>query len=177
MPVELVIFDCDGVLVDSEPISNAVLARVLTRYGLTISAQDALREFKGLLMRDLIDETRRRLAESGVDSADQIRNLGRPIAAFSEVMGNHDRALKRFLHKRMYRHYRVNRMSSKARRVVRELFQLFLAEPECLPGEWGVPPGAGPPEIARTVADYLAGMTDRFALDEHRRLFDTYAPV
>ena len=92
-------------------------------------------------------------------------------------MGNHDRALKRFLFERMYRHQRVNRMSSKARRVVRELFQLFLAEPECLPGEWRALTGNGPAETARIVADYLAGMTDRFALDEHRRLFDTYASV
>jgi dGTPase len=69
-------------------------------------------------------------------------------------------------------------MSHKARRVVRELFQLFLAEPECLPAEWraaaSCDDAAG---RARTVADYLAGMTDRFALDEHRRLFDTYASV
>jgi dGTPase len=92
-------------------------------------------------------------------------------------MRNHDRALKRFLFERMYRHYRVNRMSSKARRVLRELFQLFLAEPECLPGEWRALTGGGAAETARIVADYLAGMTDRFALDEHRRLFDTYASV
>jgi dGTPase len=78
----------------------------------------------------------------------------------------------------MYRHYRVNRMSHKARRVVRELFQLFLAEPECLPAEWREAASCGDPaRCARTVADYLAGMTDRFALDEHRRLFDTYAAV
>jgi dGTPase len=85
--------------------------------------------------------------------------------------------LKRFLFERMYRHYRVNRMSSKARRVVRELFQLFLAEPECLPAEWCALTGGSTAETPRIIADYLAGMTDRFALDEHRRLFDTYAPV
>jgi dGTPase len=99
--------------------------------------------------------------------------LGQPIAAFSEEMGNHDRALKRFLHQRMYRHQRVNRMSSKARRVVRELFRLFLAEPERLPAEWRALTGGSEAARARLVADYLAGMTDRFALDEHRRLFDT----
>jgi dGTPase len=106
-----------------------------------------------------------------------VRRLGQPVAAFSAEMRNHDRALKRFLYERMYRHYRVNRMSSKARRVLRDLFQLFLAEPECLPREWRAPAGAPRSEHARIVADYLAGMTDRFALDEHRRLFDTYAPV
>ena len=107
-----------------------------------------------------------------------MRALGQPGRGFFDEMRNHDRALKRFLFERMYRHYRVNRMSSKARRVVRELFQLFLAEPECLPGEWRAPTGgSAAPTRARIVADYLAGMTDRFALDEHRRLFDTYAPV
>jgi dGTPase len=129
------------------------------------------------MVRDLIGETERRLTASGASSTDEVRLLEHPVAAFSDEMRDHDRALKRFLFERMYRHPRVNRMASKARRVVRELFQLFLAEPECLPGEWAVPSEASEAERARIVADYLAGMTDRFALDEHRRLFDTYAPV
>ena len=138
---------------------------------------ESIRRLIDRMVRDLVAETRRRIAESSVKSADDIRCLGRPVAAFSEEMRNHDRSLKRFLYERMYRHYRVNRMSSKARRVVRELFQLFLAEPECLPGEWRALAGGGTAERARLVADYLAGMTDRFALDEHRRLFDTYGSV
>ena len=91
-------------------------------------------------------------------------------------MRRNNRALKEFLFERMYRHHRVNRMGSKARRGVRDLFTLYLAEPQCLPREWrGL---AGAPDDARTArvaAYYLAGMTDRFALDEHHRLFDTYA--
>jgi dGTPase len=158
------------------PLVGPVFEEVARRYpGLEESRliHESIRRLIDRMVRDLIDETRRRLAESSVDSADAIRNLGRPIAAFSEAMGNHDRALKRFLHQRMYRHQRVNRMSSKARRVVRELFQLFLAEPQRLPGEWRALTGGGEAERARIVADYLAGMTDRFALDEHRRLVDT----
>jgi dGTPase len=134
---------------------------------------ESIRRLIDRMVRDLVGETRRRLFDSGVKSADAVRGLGRPVAAFSEAMGNHDRALKRFLHQRMYRHHRVNRMSSKARRVVRELFQLFLAEPARLPAEWRAQTGGGEAERARVVADYLAGMTDRFALDEHRRLVDT----
>jgi dGTPase len=134
---------------------------------------ESIRRLIDRMVRDLVGETRRRLADSGVKSADSVRGLGHPIAAFSEAMGNHDRALKRFLHQRMYRHKRVNRMSSKARRVVRELFQLFLAEPARLPAEWRAQTGGSDAERARIVADYLAGMTDRFALDEHRRLVDT----
>jgi dGTPase len=142
---------------------------------------EAIRRVIDLMVRDLIGETERRLAVSGVRSAAAVRSLDRPVASFSDAMRGHDRALKQFLFERMYRHPRVNRMASKARRVVRELFRLFLAEPDCLPCEWAMPPalppGAGEAERARLVADYLAGMTDRFALDEHRRLFDPYAPV
>jgi dGTPase len=95
---------------------------------------------------------------------------------FSETMRANDRALKAFLFERMYRHYRVNRMASKARRVVQELFQLLLAEPQCLPTEWRhQADGTGQARTARVVADYIAGMTDRYALDEHHRLFDRYA--
>jgi dGTPase len=139
---------------------------------------ESIRRMIDRMARDLIDETRARLADARVKSADDVRALGRPVAAFSEAMRDNDRALKRFLYERMYRHSRVNRMSHKARRVVRELFQLFAAEPECLPNEWRAAAACGDAATsARTIADYLAGMTDRFALDEHRRLFDTYAGV
>jgi dGTPase len=138
---------------------------------------EAIRRMIDRMVRDLIGETQRRLGASGADSSDTVRSLGAPVASFSDEMRDHDQALKRFLFERMYRHPRVNRMASKARRVVRELFDLFLAEPGCLPCEWAAPSAAGEIERARIVADYLAGMTDRFALDEHRRLFDTYAPV
>jgi dGTPase len=162
------------------PLVGPVFEEVAGHYpGLDQSRliHESIRRLIDRMVRDLVAQTRASLVESQVRSADEVRGLGRPIAAFSETMGNHDRALKRFLFERMYRHHRVNRMSSKARRVVRELFQLFLAEPECLPGEWRALTGNGPAETARIVADYLAGMTDRFALDEHRRLFDTYASV
>jgi dGTPase len=130
------------------------------------------------MVGDLIAETRSLLAGSGAASAGEIRSLDAPVVAFSTEMRKNDRALKEFLSERMYRHYRVNRMSSKARRVVRDLFGLYLAEPECLPGEWrGLAAGPDNPLTARVAADYLAGMTDRFALEEHHRLFDTYVPT
>ena len=76
----------------------------------------------------------------------------------------------------MYRHHRVNRMSSKARRVVTALFDLFLAEPQLLPTEWrGRAEQKGDAGRARVVADYIAGMTDRYALDTHKQLFDPEA--
>jgi dGTPase len=127
------------------------------------------------MVLDLVAETRLRLADSGVRSVAEVRALTAPVAAFSAEMREHDRALKAFLFERVYRHYRVNRMSSKARRVIHDLFGLYLAEPECLPGEWRrLAAGPEDPQTARVAADYLAGMTDRYALDEHHRLFDTY---
>jgi dGTPase len=138
---------------------------------------ESIRRMIDRMVRDMVAETSARLADARVKAAEDVRTLGRPIAAFSDGMRDNDRALKRFLYERMYRHYRVNRMSLKARRVVHELFQLFIAAPECLPSEWRAAASGDTAATARTVADYLAGMTDRFALDEHRRLFDTYAGV
>ncbi len=137
---------------------------------------EAVRQMIGAMVIDLTGETARRIAESDVRSADDIRRLGRPIAGFSDKMHKNDKALKDFLHTNMYRHYKLNRMTSKARRVVRELFELLVSEPECLPTEWRAQ-AAGPRQTstARIVADYIAGMTDRHALDEHRRLFDVQA--
>jgi dGTPase len=139
---------------------------------------EAIRRVIDCMVGDLIAETRARLADSGVRSAAQVRGLSEPVVAFSDAMRKNDRALKEFLFERMYRHYRVNRMSSKARRVIHDLFALYLAEPECLPGEWRrLAAGPDDPRTARVAADYLAGMTDRYALDEHHRLFDAYAPT
>ncbi|MBF0354167.1 MAG: deoxyguanosinetriphosphate triphosphohydrolase [Alphaproteobacteria bacterium] len=132
-----------------------------------------VRELIGAMVLDLVAETRRRVAEAKPKTASDVRHLGRPLAGFSEEMVEADRALKKFLFAHMYRHYKVNRMTSKARRVVKDLFTLFLAEPECLPEEWRERASTkGTAETARLVCDYVAGMTDRFALEEHRRLFD-----
>ena len=135
----------------------------------------------GAMVSDLLAETRRRLTTAGVDSggvesADAIRNLGRPVVAFSEPLQTADRAVKAFLFDSMYRHHRVNRMTSKARRVVTELFDLLFAEPELLPGNWRRrAESRDEPGRARIVADYIAGMTDSYALDLHRKLFDPEA--
>jgi dGTPase len=163
------------------PLVGPVFQNVASRYpGIEESRliHEAIRRLIDRMVGDLIVETRSRLTASGVGSAGEVRALGAPIVAFSAEMRRNDRALKDFLLERMYRHYRVNRMSSKARRVVHDLFALYLAEPQCLPSEWRrLAGGPDDSQTARVAADYLAGMTDRFALDEHHRLFDTYAPT
>jgi dGTPase len=139
---------------------------------------EAIRRLIDLMASDLTAESRRRLAAARLDSAADVRALNAPVVSFSESFAREAQGLRTFLFERMYRHYRVNRMASKARRIVQELFRLLLAEPECLPTEWRqAAAGAGTSLTARLVADYIAGMTDRFALDEHRRLYDRYAPT
>ena len=161
------------------PLVGPVFGAVASRYpGLEEPRliHEAIRRLIDRMVCDLIDETRRRLAQRSPKSADEVRALDVPVAGLSDEMRDNNRALKDFLFERMYRHYRVNRMSSKAHRVVHDLFALYLAEPQCLPSEWrGLAAGPDEPRTARVAADYLAGMTDRFALDEHHRLFDTYA--
>jgi dGTPase len=124
------------------------------------------------MVRDLIEGARARLEELAPASPHGIRSAGTPVVAFSPRLAAGLADLRGFLRERVYRHYKVSRMTLKARRVVRELADALLAAPECLPDGWR--DRAGPPGSAATAAivrDYIAGMTDRFALDEHDRLF------
>lgn len=134
---------------------------------------ETVRSLITAMVADLLAETRTRLADANPASVEAVRAASHPLAAFSEGMAANDRAFKEFLFPNMYRHYKVNRMTSKARRVVKDLFNLFIEEPRLLPPDWQA--GCDAPrghKTARRVADYIAGMTDRFALDEHSRLFD-----
>ena len=115
---------------------------------------------------------RRRAEVAGVQSAADVRAMNKPIAAFTPEMEMAHRSLKAFLFQNMYRHYRVVRMSNKAHRVVTELFEAFMDDPRVLPTEWrALADPQEPRRTARVVSDYIAGMTDRFALVEHKRVF------
>jgi dGTPase len=136
---------------------------------------EAVRRVINAMVEDVLGETRRRLKEAAPQAVADIRGLGRPVVAFSARMAETDRTVKAFLYKRMYEHWKLNRSHSKARRVVADLFGLLFAEPNCLPSPWREKAEQADTQArARVVADYIAGMTDRFALDEHRRLFDLY---
>ena len=133
---------------------------------------EAVRDLIGVMVADVLAETRRRLDEEKPDSAAAVRALDRPMVAFSEEMTLHLAALRRHLFAHMYRHYKVNRMMSQAGRVMRDLFDLYLGDPGVLPTDIQRDmQGAGTADSARRVCDYIAGMTDRFAVEEHRRLF------
>jgi dGTPase len=126
----------------------------------------------GVWIDDLVWESSNLLGAAKPQSAEDVRAAGKPLIAFSDVMNEHQAVLRRFLMARMYRHWKVNRSRSHAKRILRELFDLLLAEPELLPPDWlDGGDGAGGLKTARRVCDYISGMTDDYAIDEHRRLF------
>jgi dGTPase len=125
--------------------------------------------------RALLAATVRQLTEAGVASVDDVRQAGRRLVGYEPDMAAMVRELKDFLYRNMYRHYRVVRMGDKAGRILRDLFGVYTGEPLQLPPRHQARiPQEG---IHRVVCDYLAGMTDRFALDEHRKLFDPLVRV
>lgn len=125
-------------------------------------------------VEDAISESERRLATLAPDSADAIRGAERAVIAFSPAMEEADLSIKRHLFPRLYRHERLLLVRRDAEGVVRDLFERFTREPSAIPGDWrnGLDP-AHPERTARRAGDYIAGMTDRFALLEHRRLFES----
>ena len=128
----------------------------------------------GLMVEDLLSETRNKISKNNIKSVDDVRELKFPLVCFSEDLSESDRALKKFLLERMYRHQKVNKMTSKARRVIKEVFSLLFDNPEYLPHEWRERAVASEDSIkARIIADYIAGMTDRYALNMHRKYFDS----
>jgi dGTPase len=121
------------------------------------------------MVSDLLSATRARLAEGRIADAEGVRRAGRASACFSPAMAAAMEGLRAFLHARMYRHERVNRVRAHAARVVGDLFRHFLADPARLPEDWRQRAATSPGP--RLVADYIAGMTDKFALETHARLF------
>jgi len=133
---------------------------------------EAIRRMIGAMIDDVMGETLQRAAATGVGSADDVRGLDHALVAFSPDMAEDLARLRAFLHERMYRHWRVNRTRSQARRILGEMFALFLKEPEVLPTVWfAKSQNRDEAGRARVVCDYIAGMTDRFAIEEHRKLF------
>jgi dGTPase len=135
---------------------------------------ETIRRVVNVLVTDMVAESRRRIAKLAPGAVAEIRRARKPVIGFSGEIEVANRVIKEFLHARMYHHWRVNRMTSKARRVTTDLFARLLAEPDLLPDDWRARAGETPKSerAARLVADYIAGMTDRYAMEEHRRLTD-----
>jgi dGTPase len=157
------------------PLIGPILASVYKDYpdlDPVITRLEAVRRMIGAMVDDVLAETHRRALASKVGSAEDVRNLDHALVAFSREMVEDLSRLREFLMSRMYRHWRVNRTRSQARRILAEMFQLFMAEPDVLPTEWFArSQNRDQAGRARVVCDYIAGMTDRFAIEEHRKLF------
>ena len=146
-------------------------ADVVTREFPQISGRrfihETIRRMINTLVRDMVEETTRNIARIAPQAVDQVR-AGPPLVGHSEQVREESLKLKRFLRDNLYQHYQVQRMSAKGRRIVAELFRAFMDDPRLLPPQYQAKADM---DRARTVADYISGMTDRYAMREHRRLF------
>jgi dGTPase len=133
---------------------------------------EALRRFFGLLVEDVLATSQSRLAAAAPRAPEDVRACGAPVIRFSDETFGELKRIRAFLFERMYRHWTVQRMRRKAGLVVRELFETFFEHPHLMPADWSRRCDASDTSRARTVADYIAGMTDRYALQEHRKLTD-----
>lgn len=129
-----------------------------------------IRRLIGLEVTDLVETTYQKLRDSGIKSVEELQRLPYNVIGYSEDMTRRNRELKDFLYANLYRHHRVIRMAVKAERIIADLFDAYLAAPEVLPKHVQDMIDDRGPE--RTICDYIAGMTDRFALAEHTKLFD-----
>ncbi len=175
-----------GILRPSDFLDLKISRRVLDSLCKTASSIDLtqpldryrfIRRLVGIEVSDAIQATATNLRNGQVQDLDDLRARAQNMAAYSDRIAEENRELKRFLFDRFYRHYRVVRMAAKADRTVRALFTAFVDEPAQLPPEAQAHIFERGKDVHRVVCDYIAGMTDRYAFDEHRRLFDTQEAV
>ena len=137
---------------------------------------ETVRRIINYLIVDLVEASMARLKDSGVSSIDEVRNYPQPLIVHSDKVREESLELKQFLRRNMYSHYRVLRMSKKATRVITKLFDAFLDDYRLLPAHYHAlsaeMAGDSTASLARVIADYVAGMTDRFAINEYRRVFE-----
>ncbi len=138
---------------------------------------EIIRRLINLQIIDLVETSQQAIAAAAPADVDAVRAQPRPLIRFSEAMADANRELKGFLRRNLYQHYRVHRMTDKARRILKALFDAFMTDPKLLKPEHQarirqLEAEAGESGRARAVADYIAGMTDRYAITEYRRIFD-----
>lgn len=173
-----------GILKASDVCELSIARRVLNSMGEPLNAdltdemtlRRFIRRLVGIEVTDVIAATTGNIAKNGVKTLDDLRNLPENVADYSEELTEHNRELKTYLFDNFYRHYRVIRMASKAERLLHALFSAYVEEPRQLPESVqaavqldGGNDGAG---LHRVVCNYIAGMTDRYAIQEHKRLYD-----
>jgi dGTPase len=136
---------------------------------------ELIREQIGIMVNDVIDATRERIKAHNIESADDVRNAGIALGGFSAEMAVRERMLKRFMYENLYHHPVQNDAADKAKRIVNDLFAAYSADASNLPQEWQQDLPNDEPDRSRHTADFLAGMTDRYAQNCHRHLFGEMA--
>lgn len=139
------------------------------------ASREIIRTIINLLVTDLINSTVKNINDYNIQSYSDVKNCSVKLARFSEDTGRANSELKKFLRKNMYQHYRVTRMSYKSQKVISELFHIYTEHPDTLPERYSEE--IEKHGIIRTVTDFIAGMTDRFALEEYRKLTDPFIRV
>ena len=160
---------------EAVPVFNRHVATVRAAYGALPGRRlihETIRRMIHGMVVDLVEQSRSLIAAHGPDSLESVRRAP-PLVAFSPEVRQEQKELKAFLRENLYQHWRVRRMTSKARRIVGDLFEAFMDDPRLLPPQYQdkCRPFDAPVRTARAVADYIAGMTDRYAIGEHQRLF------
>lgn len=164
------------------PLIGSLVASIRQRYPKIahhILVSELIREMIGVMVEDVLEESGKRLKAGQFSSADDVRGCGKQIIAFSTDMHKNVEELRTFLFARMYRHYTLQRIWLKVERIIPDLFNAFINKHTLLPDPWqkkieGANGLTNDKARARIVCDYVAGMTDRFAIREHERLFDLY---
>jgi len=153
-----------------------------------LKVNETVRRMINFLIVDVIAETERRIHELGIESFADVRKARKPLVGFSKPVRHMNGELKRYLYRHMYKHYRVARMANKAERVIHDIFNVYMSNPAMLPeaqqeqlteanhdSDNGSADEQKTAQLAGIVADYIAGMTDRYALEEYERLFNIAA--
>lgn len=157
------------------PLAGQALGEVLKLHPKLETARvihETVRRVISAMVADVLAESRLRLARLKPETADDVRRLGEPVVGFSAQMRENNRVMQGFLSVHMYRHPRVMDVMGRAQRVVRELFGAYMADVALLPAEWQEEANTPGVLRARAVCDFLAGMTDGYAIEQHRKLFD-----
>jgi dGTPase len=142
-----------------------------------VTRYQAVRRLIDWMVTDLAETLQARLTREGIDSLAGVRRVKPRLVEFSPAMAERHRVLKSFLYDRLYHHHRVTRMTQKADRIMSALFEVYMAEPKQLPPHVTSRVAEEDETMPRVIADYIAGMTDRFALEEYKKLFDPYERV
>ncbi|MGI9373521.1 MAG: deoxyguanosinetriphosphate triphosphohydrolase [Hyphomicrobiales bacterium] len=158
------------------PLAGEALSRVLRHHPNLERPRlvhETVRRVISAMVEDVVGESQKRISKSGAQSADDVRVAASLLITFSPQMTENNKVLKRFLSRRMYHHEKVQDIMERAQRVIRNLFECYMGNDKSLPGQWYNTLSDDADNVrARKICDFIAGMTDRYAIDEHKRLFD-----